>query len=114
MRRILTILSFILLIALQSNAQSTSRPADGPGDKIVKLYPNPATDYITFDFQGAGKKGMTVSIYSGVIGKKMYESSNVSDKLIVNLNDFSRGVYIYHVTDNTGRIVESGKFQVSR
>lgn len=113
MRRILTILSIILLIALQSNAQ-TSRPGDGPGDKIVKLYPNPATDYITFDFQGSGKKGLTVSIFSGVIGKKMYESARASDKLIVSLNDFSRGVYIYHITDNTGRIVESGKFQVSR
>jgi Secretion system C-terminal sorting domain len=113
LRRILTILSIILLIASQSTAQS-SRPVDGPGDKIVKLYPNPATDYITFDFQGSGKKGLTVSIYSGVIGKKMYESSNATDKLIVNLNEFSRGVYIYHITDNTGRIVESGKFQVSR
>lgn len=113
MRRLLTISSFILLIALQSNAQS-SRPADGPGDKIVKLYPNPATDYITFDFQGAGKKGMTVSIYSGILGKKMYESANAPEKLIVNLNEFNRGVYIYHITDNTGKIVESGKFQVSR
>lgn len=114
MRRILTIVSFILLIALQSTAQSSSRPAEGPGDKIVKLYPNPATDYITFDFQGAGKKGLTVSIFSGIIGKKMYETTPSTDKHIVNLNEFSRGVYIYHITDNTGRIVESGKFQVSR
>lgn len=113
MRRVLTIVSFILLIALQSSAQ-TSRPGDGQGDKIVKLYPNPATDYITLDFQGTSRKGMVVTIYSGILGKKMYENTNVGDKVIVNLNDFGRGVYIYHITDNNGRIIESGKFQVSR
>ncbi|MEQ1676661.1 MAG: T9SS type A sorting domain-containing protein [Chitinophagaceae bacterium] len=114
MRRILTILSIILLIASQSQAQtSRTTPVDGSADKIIKLYPNPANSYVTFDLQGNYKKGLTIHIYNGVLGKKMFEAVNMPEKLTVNLNDFNRGIYIYHLIDNTGRIVESGKFQVS-
>jgi hypothetical protein len=103
------------LIAIQSQGQSSrNTPGDGGGDKIIKLYPNPATAYITFDLQANYKKGLTVHIYNGVLGKKMFETNNIPEKLTVNLNDFNRGVYIYHLIDNTGRIIESGKFQVSR
>ena len=34
-------------------------------------------------------------------------------KITINLSDFNRGVYIYHVVDPNGKILESGKFQVS-
>lgn len=114
MKRILTILSIILLIAGTANSQSVrATHVDGSGDKIVKLYPNPATTYIIFDLQVHHKKGLTIHIYNGVLGKKMFETANVPEKLTVNLNDFNRGVYIYHLIDNNGRIIESGKFQVS-
>ena len=36
------------------------------------------------------------------------------DKFTLNLNDYTRGIYIYHLVDATGKIIESGKFQVSR
>ncbi len=113
MRRILPILSFILLIAIGSYGQSSRTSPGGGADKIIKLYPNPATTYVTFDLQGNYKKGLTVHIYNGILGKQMYESSNIPEKLTVTLNGFSRGVYIYHLIDNTGRIIETGKFQVS-
>ncbi len=83
-------------------------------NRIVKLYPNPATTYITFDLQGNYKKGYSIYIFNGVLGKKMYEATNVQEKTTVTLNDFSRGLYIYHLMDETGKIIESGKFQVSR
>ncbi len=115
MRRILHILSFILLISLQSQAQtSRNTPVSDGGDRIIKLYPNPATSYITFDLQKNYKKGLTIHIYNGVLGKKVHEVSNVPEKTTVNLTDFNRGVYIYQLIDPTGKIIESGKFQVSR
>lgn len=83
-------------------------------DRIVKLYPNPATTYITFDLQKNYKSGLTITVYNGVLGKKVYESANAPSKLTIDLSDFNRGVYIYHVSDASGRIIESGKFQVSR
>ncbi len=60
------------------------------------------------------KQGLSINIYSGVLGKKMYESFNVPAKVTIDLNDFNRGVYVYHLIDLNGKILESGKFQVSR
>ncbi|MBL7725847.1 MAG: T9SS type A sorting domain-containing protein [Chitinophagaceae bacterium] len=114
MRRILPILSFILLITISSQGQSSRPNPGGDADRIVKLYPNPATSYIIFDLQANYKKGLTVQIYNGVLGKKMYETQNIPDKFTLNLNDYTRGIYIYHLVDISGKIIESGKFQVSR
>jgi hypothetical protein len=47
-------------------------------------------------------------------GRKMYELTNIADRTTINLSDFNRGVYIYQLRDKTGRLVESGKFQVSK
>ena len=115
MRRILAILSFILLTAIYSQGQSSrSNPATDGGDRIIKLYPNPATSYITFDLQKANEKGLSIQVYN-FLGKKMYENQSVvTEKVTVDLAEFNRGIYIYHLRDLSGKIIESGKFQVSR
>ena len=113
MRRILLILSFIFLAATYSNGQETRTPTPDAFGKFVKLYPNPATSYIIFDLQKSFQKGMTIVVYN-FLGKKMYESQNVSEKTTLSLNDFTRGVYIYHLNDQSGRVMDTGKFQVSR
>ena len=114
MRKFLTILSVILLIATQSLTQST-RPVTNTGneDPIIKIYPNPATSYITFDLQKGFEKGLTIQIYS-FLGKKMYESPGLTLKQSIDLSDFNRGIYMYHLVDATGKVVKSGKFQVSK
>ncbi len=111
MKRILLIASIILSIATVSNAQ-VARPSEG-GDKSVKLYPNPATTYITFDFQKSYEKGLSLQVFN-FLGRKMYETQTVTEKTTLDLNEYNRGVYIYHIRDYSGRIVESGKFQVSK
>jgi hypothetical protein len=82
-------------------------------DPIVKLYPNPATSYVTFDFQKNFQKGFSIQLYS-FLGKKMLESQAVNEKTTIDLADFNRGVYIYHLRDQTGKIIEQGKFQVTK
>jgi len=115
LRRILPILSFILLIATQSQGQSSRIiPSSDVQDRIVRLYPNPATDYVVLDLQKNYRQGLTIQVYNGVVGKKVFESINAPSKITVDLKDFNRGVYVYHVIDITGKIIESGKFQVSR
>jgi hypothetical protein len=44
----------------------------------------------------------------------MYELNNITQRITVNLTDYNRGVYIYQLRDRTGKLVESGKFQVSK
>ncbi len=115
MRRVIAILSFCLIATLSLHAQSARPVATvSISDRIVKLYPNPATSYITFEIQSNYKKGLSIYIFNGVLGKRVYETANIAAKTTVTLNDFSRGMYIYHLIDETGKIIESGKFQISR
>ena len=115
LRRILTILSFILLIAIQSQAQSARgiTASSITTDRIIKLYPNPATTNITFDLQKGYERGLSLQVYS-FLGKKMYEGQNISSKVNINLSEFNRGLYMYHLIDNSGKVIESGKFQVTK
>lgn len=115
MRRILPILSFILLIAIQSQGQSARivPTTTIPGDRIINLYPNPATTYIIFDLQGNFQRGLSLQVFS-FLGKKMYESKNLPQKTTLDLTEFNRGLYMYHLTDVTGKVIESGKFQVTK
>jgi hypothetical protein len=101
-------------MATHSQGQSSRNiPTTDGGERIIKLYPNPATSYITFDLQKAREKGFSIQVYN-FLGKKMYESQNLTEKITVDLTEFNRGVYIYHLRDLSGKIIESGKFQVSR
>jgi hypothetical protein len=79
----------------------------------VKIYPNPASTYITFDLQKSFQKGLSIQIYH-FLGRKMFETQNVTEKININLSDYNRGVYIYHLRDQSGKLIDSGKFQVSK
>ena len=80
---------------------------------ILRFYPNPATTVISFDFQRAYDKGYVLHVYN-FLGRKMIEQSNVGDHTTINLTDFTSGVYIYKLFDKAGKLVETGKFQVSK
>ena len=114
MKKILLISSIILFTATYSQGQSRSPLTDGK-NSIVRFYPNPATSIITFDFQKNLEKGHTIQLYN-FLGKKVYEAANLNQRTSININlsDYTRGVYIYQLFDKAGKLVESGKFQVSK
>lgn len=86
----------------------------GVQSSIVRFYPNPASSVITFDFQKDYEQGFSIQIFNAILGRKMYEQTNMPERMSVNLADFSRGIYIYQLRDKSGRMVESGKFQVAK
>jgi hypothetical protein len=112
LKKILLISSIILLTATYSQGQSRSPLSDGNGS-IVRFYPNPATSIITFDFQKNLERGHTIQLFN-FLGKKVYEAANLNQRTTINLSDYTRGVYIYQLFDKTGKLIESGKFQVSK
>jgi len=111
LKRLLPIISFILFLTIQSQGQSNV-PQDG-GEHIIKFYPNPAISFITFDLQQTSDKGYDMQIFN-FLGKMVFEQKNIAPKTTINLTDYSRGVYIYQLRDHDGKILESGKFQVSK
>ncbi|MBS1949023.1 MAG: T9SS type A sorting domain-containing protein [Bacteroidetes bacterium] len=112
--RIFYILFITLLTTLQVKSQSQQQAASlqEPDAKHVKFYPNPASSFITFDFLKESDQGYSFQIYN-FLGKKVYEAS-ANSKTIVNLTDFTRGIYIFQLKDQNGRVIETGKFQVNK
>lgn len=114
MKRLLLILSIYLVSTVSSQAQTRPLPLTGVQSPIVRFYPNPATSVINFDFQKEYNKGYSIQIFNAILGRKMYEQVNMPERMSVNLSEFSRGIYIYQLRDKSGRMVESGKFQVAK
>ncbi|HLK29032.1 MAG TPA: T9SS type A sorting domain-containing protein [Puia sp.] len=110
--RIFYILFITLLTTLQVKSQTQPGSSQEPDAKHVKFYPNPATSLITFDFLKESDKGFSFQVFN-FLGRKVHESL-VSSKTVINLTDFTRGIYIFQLKDQNGKIVESGKFQVNK
>ena len=111
MKKLLLIVSIFLSTTILTEAKASFD--NGSQAPILKFYPNPATTVITFDFQKSYEKGYSLQIYN-FLGRKMVEQTNIADQTTINLTDFTRGVYVYQLRDKTGKLVESGKFQVSK
>lgn len=111
--RIFYLLCFLLIVSIQASSQDRNVPGRENSARIIRFYPNPAVSQINFDFIKGYDKNYTFQIYS-FLGKKVLDLQNVSPKTTVNLSDYFRGVYIFQLRDKNGKIVESGKFQVSK
>jgi dihydroorotase len=81
--------------------------------RYIKYYPNPATTFINIELQRAMQKNASFQVYN-FLGKKVIELQDVTTKTRIDLSGYSRGIYIYQLKDRTGKIIESGKFQVEK
>src|ERR1700722_19136797 len=112
-------LFYVVLLTVFFSARATAQSRitgfpEGGTSTTVRFYPNPATSYITFeDYLKKYDKNYSIQLFN-FLGKKVYEFNLADQKNIVNLSDFFRGIYIYQLRDPTGKIVESGKFQVNK
>lgn len=113
MKRLLIISSIVLFTVATVKAQTSRTPATDPAIMVLKTYPNPATTYIIFDLQKGYEKGLSITVFN-FLGKKMVETPNVNEKTTLTLTDFNRGVYIYYLSNQSGKVIDTGKFQVSR
>lgn len=111
--RILTILSFILIISSGASAQLPRDPSTDGTKRIMKIYPNPAVSFIKFDFQKDFERGYTLHVIN-FIGRQVYEVKNITASTTLDLSSYNRGVYIYQLKDQLGKLIESGKFQIAR
>lgn len=117
MKKFYLIITFIC-VTIFASAQEVKSGNDNAipiteNSKLVKLYPNPTTSVINFEFIKPVQKDLLLQIFN-FTGKKVYESNNVLQKTSIPVTEFLRGVYIFQLKDKSGRIVESGKFQVNK
>ena len=112
MRIFYILLSIILLSSTQAKSQARG-PMSDPEIKIVKFYPNPAVSFITFEVEKEPNKVYSLQIFN-FLGRKVKDVVDLSPKTIVNLSDLVRGIYIFQLKEQNGRVTDSGTFQVNK
>jgi len=73
----------------------------------ILIYPNPATNQLTIDQQGASGKELTVKIFNPQ-GQLVYQCAMSNEQLKIDINSYSKGVYFINLTD--GEQVVNRKF----
>jgi hypothetical protein len=113
LKRLLLIITLTVSLSVFSGAQPVTTGSATTAGPILRFFPNPAINYITFDFQKGYESGHTIQIFN-FLGKQVYEAKNVATQTKVDLSTQNRGVYIYYLRDRSGKLIESGKFQVTK
>jgi hypothetical protein len=103
----------VFCLVTQVKSQNRIPGFPDPEQASVRFYPNPASSFITFDLLKDLGKNYSIQVFN-FLGKKVFEFSTTDQKTIVNLSDFFRGIYIFQLKDPTGKIIQSGKFQVNK
>ncbi len=103
----------ILLFGLTFTSIAQNKPGITPDGtaKIIKFFPNPATSNINFELQQGYDRSHTLQIFN-FMGKKVYELLPSNQRINLSLSGFYRGVYIFQLRDKSGKIIDSGRFQV--
>jgi hypothetical protein len=83
-------------------------------EKVLKVYPNPATTQISFEIQGNNDGSYEIIVYN-FLGKRLNDIKDITNnRYTLPLDKFYSGIYIYQLRDKKGNLVESGKFNVIR
>ena len=113
MRIFYILLSIILLSTSQAKSQARG-PLPEPEHKVVKkFYPNPAVSYIIFELEKEPNQTYTLQVYS-FLGKMVKDVPDIVDRYSVNVSDLTRGLYTFQLKDQSGRVTDSGIFQVNK
>ncbi|MEI7736425.1 MAG: T9SS type A sorting domain-containing protein [Ferruginibacter sp.] len=111
MKKFVYILIFIIGLNFTTQAQNKPATTGNGTEKLIKLYPIPASTVINFDFVSGYDRLLTFEVYN-FTGKKVYELKNPPQKIMLSLTDFSRGFYFYKLSDKTGKLLQTERFLV--
>ncbi len=75
----------------------------------VKVFPNPASTMVNFTIDY--NKAEQVSVYD-VTGKLVNTTAFQFNQAQVDVASLKAGIYIYQITDVTGKVIKAGKFNV--
>ena len=113
MRIFYILVSIILLTATQAKSQVRGPMPDNEHKIVRKFYPNPAVSYIIFELDKEPNQTYRLQIYS-FLGKLVKDVPDMIEHYTLNLSDFTRGLYTFQVSDQSGRITDSGIFQLNK
>ena len=98
------IINFVAIITMVISMQSCIGPAHLGSERTFVDRP-----------RAAGEESVTATAkYNNSGSYAGNEAKNINASTTLDLTPFNRGVYIYQLKDRSGKVVESGKFQVSK
>lgn len=113
MRYIVVILVFIMVGTVNSYAQKPMATPVSEQNTLVKFYPNPAVNFITFEMKSPVERGTSLQVYS-FLGRQVATVPVNSQRITVNVSEYFRGIYVFQVRASNGKVLETNKFQVNR
>jgi hypothetical protein len=95
---------------------STDDPGVGiaPGSPSVSSFPNPAVDWVRFDYFNLPEDNYNLKIYS-LIGNPVWDKSyrlSGSKNFRIDLDNFRKGTYLYSFADSKGKIIATKRLVV--
>ncbi|HVI46622.1 MAG TPA: T9SS type A sorting domain-containing protein [Chitinophaga sp.] len=109
----LILIAVLSLFSLTGMAQNDKTlPSTDGGSKVVKRYPNPATNIIYFEIQQHNNDRVYDLIVYNFLGKKIDELKAIGNRTSLSLDNYYNGLYIFQLRDQRGNLIESGKFNV--
>ncbi len=108
-------ISFFLLCGIGELFAQKNSPEQPifPNNTHVRFYPNPATNFITFDIKEPIERGLVLQVYS-FLGRQISSVPVNGSRVTLNLSQFFRGVYVVQLRSANGKVLETHKFQVSK
>ncbi len=95
-------------------AQKPVVPAPNPDQpSLVRFYPNPAVNFITFEIKEPVQRGTNIQVYS-FLGRQVASIPVNAQRITVSLDNYFRGIYVFQVKSPSGKILDTNKFQVSK
>ena len=116
MKKTVLIFCFVLGFLFSGFAQKAPQNVPLPNQKqteYVRYFPNPATTNINFEFENGLQPGTSILVYN-LMGKEVMNIKKLSVFTNISLQNLYRGVYIFKLLDDKGRMLQSGKFQIIR
>ncbi len=98
----------------EKHANPPAKPQTAKKSNSVKVYPNPANDLVTLEYQLASTTDIASVVVINQLGQKMY-SGNISGGSgieNINISSWSPGLYLFKVNSEQG-FEASGSFVVN-
>lgn len=76
----------------------------------LKVFPNPVSDVLNFEMDY--NKAATAVIMD-ITGRKIATESFELGKASLNVSNYNKGIYLYQVTNEEGKVIKAGKFTVN-
>ncbi|RME10596.1 MAG: T9SS C-terminal target domain-containing protein [Bacteroidetes bacterium] len=100
MKQTLRLIPFLLLIALFA-FQATAAPGPQPIVTKIKIYPNPATEFISIDNTQDVKELYILNL----VGRKLKVIENVEQDVQYDISDLPNGMYLVQIISHKNKII---------